>query len=372
MPEMHRLQADQLHVDQPLPWNVFDSTGQLLLSKGFVIQRDQQISNLLERGMFVDAVEFRAYQPGQVAQRYDPLSLWENVQARLAYVLESLPHDGSMEEEIGNLARQIFMLTDRSPDLALAAIMLMDYRNYPVAHSVHSAIVADLVARRAGWPENERLSLVCAALTMNVSMLRLQMMLCIQREPVTAEQRRQINEHPAESARMLIGCGVEDDEWLRAVLEHHELLNGMGYPRKVRNPSAVAMLVRTADVFCAKVSPRSHRKPIMASEATRAVFTKLSEDGNNPFPALLVKEIGIYPPGSIVRLANGETGVVKKRGPNAKTPFVAALVNAHGLPLLKPVQRQTASDPIYAIVGVLSRDKALIGLNFEQIWGEGT
>lgn len=371
MAEMHRLAPNQLQLDQPLPWNVYDSGGHLLLRKGFVIDRDDQIATLIERGMFVDAAEFRVHESSDVPARYDALSLWESVQAHLAYVSEAMPRDGTLQDEIARLARQVMLLAERSPDLALAAIMLLDQRNYPIAHCLHTALVADLVARAARWEKAERISLACAALTMNISMLELQLRLCNQREELSVEQRKLITDHPAASARQLIMCGVNDDEWLRAVLEHHETPDGLGYPRKVNTPSEAAMLIHTADVFAAKVSPRTHRKPMIASEATKSVFMKLAHGGKNPFPSMLVKEIGIYPPGAIVRLVNGETGVVYKRGTTAKSPLVAVLTNATGMPMLKPVLRNTANDPATAVGMALSRDKIMIGVNFEQIWGGG-
>lgn len=368
MAEMHRLATEQLKLDQSLPWDVYDSGGHLLLRKGFVLERDDQIATLIERGMFVNAAEFREHAANDEPTRYDALSLWESVQAHLAYLAEAMPRDGSLQNEIERLARQVMLLVERSPDLSLAAIMLLDQRNYPVAHSLHTALIADMVARSAQWPLAERLSLVSAALSMNIAMFDLQLRLCNQTERPSAEQRALITEHPASSARQLIVCGVNDDEWLRAVLEHHETPDGQGYPRKVKNPSKLAMLLHTADVFTAKVSPRAHRKPMIPSEATRSVFTKLALDGANPFPAMLVKCIGIYPPGCIVRLANGETGAVFKRGASAKSPVVAVLLNANGIPVLKPVLRDTAADPAYAVGMALSRDKIMIGVNFEQIW----
>lgn len=368
MADMHRLQPDQLKLDHPLPWNVYDSGGNLLLRKGFMLERNAQILALIERGMFVKASELNVYEKSQLSAAFDPLSLWDSIQAHLAYLLEALPHDGTLQYEVEHLARQVMQLAERAPDLAIAAITLLEQRNYPIAHSLHSAVIADMVARRAGWKSPERVSLAAAALTMNVSMIELQMRLYNQREPLLSEQRRAIQEHPAESARQLIRAGVEDDEWLRAVLEHHETPDAKGYPRRVPNPSEMALILQIADIFAAKVSPRAHRRPMMASQATKEIFTKYSYEGKNPFPKLLVNEIGIYPPGAIVRLANGEVGVIQRRGSNPKNPLVASLLNATGMPMLKPVIRTIGNEPQYAIVGVLPQDTALIGLHFEQIW----
>jgi hypothetical protein len=252
MSAMHRLAPEQLRLEHPLAWNVYDAGGHLLLRKGFLIERDDQINTLIERGMYVHSAEFTEYATSEVPPRYDPLSLWESIQAHLAYISEALPRDGSLQAEITRLARQTMLLTERSPDLALAAILQLEQRNYPIAHCLHAAVVADMVARSSRWEISERISLVCAALSMNIAMLELQLRLCNQRDPLSVEQRRFIDEHPASGARQLILCGISDDEWLRAVLEHHETPDGTGYPRKVKNPSEMAMLLHTcaSAVFC--------------------------------------------------------------------------------------------------------------------------
>ncbi|MDB5801686.1 MAG: hypothetical protein JWL63_2625 [Rhodocyclales bacterium] len=369
MAELHRLQPDQLKLHAALPWDVLDINGMLLLGKGYVVKTDEQLAELLERGMYVDAVEFRALESVQVFRQtvYDPLRLMEAIQARLAWLLEARPRDGSFTGEVQALATQVRIFTERSPDLAIAAMQLLEQRNYPIAHSFHVAVLAELLACRAGWDAARREMLSCAALTMNVAMIDLQLSLRNQRDALSPEQRAAIDDHPAAAARILMQCGVVDNEWLRAVLEHHETLEGNGYPRHIRNPGEAGLLLRACDVFSAKISPRAYRKPVNASEATRFMFVKLGQNKADPFPAMLVKEVGIYPPGTLVKLANDETGVVFKRGATAKTPVVKVLLSAKGLPQIESALRDTA-DAACAVVAVVSLDKSLIAVDFEQIW----
>lgn len=373
MAEQLRLQSGQLHRDEPLPWDVFDSEGRLLLRKGFVVERDAQIESLLERGMYVNAIAFHSETISvSIPPRRDPLRDWESLQAHLGLVLQTQPTDGSMLIELLDISSRLIQLSERYTDLVLAAIMLMDQRKYPIAHSVHCAAIANMIARRAGWEKEARLRLIGSALTMNVGMLALQLHLCNQREPLNPEQREAIDRHPIQACEILERCGIGDAEWLKAVREHHEKPGGKGYPQHIAEPCDAAMVLQTVDIFAAKVSPRTHRKPMIASEATRVAYLELSDNGKNPYPAMLVKEIGIYPPGTLVKLANGETGVVQKRGQAANTPIVAVLSNAHGVPMLKPVIRATAQDSGFKIAAVMAREKALVGLNFNQIWGNQT
>ncbi|MDB5815760.1 MAG: hypothetical protein JWM03_1171 [Rhodocyclales bacterium] len=369
MTDLHRLRPDQLKLHAALPWDVLDAYGMLLLSKGHIVTSQEQLDELLDRGMYVDAMAFHAIESVKVFRQtvYDPLRLMEAIQARLAWLLEAKPRDGSFTTEVQTLVAQVRNFTERSPDLAIAAMQLLEQRNYPIAHSFHVAVLAELLACRAGWDAARREALSCAALTMNVAMIDLQLSLRNQRDALTAEQRACIDDHPAAAARILMQCGVADNEWLRAVLEHHETLDGAGYPRHIRNPGEAGLLLRACDVFSAKISPRAYRKPVNASEATRFMFVKLGQDKADPFPAILVKEVGIYPPGTLVRLASDETAIVFKRGVTAKTPLVKVLLNAKGLPSIESVQRDT-TDAAFAVSSVVSLDKSLVMIDFEQIW----
>jgi len=67
--------------------------------------------------------------------------------------------------------------------------------------------------------------------------------------------------------------------------------------------------------------------------------------------AALIKELGVYPPGSIVRLNNGEIGMVVQRGATTTAPWVAVLDADWSVPR-EPQIRNTASAN-YAVIGVL-------------------
>ncbi len=205
-------------------------------------------------------------------------------------------------------------------------------------------------------------------MTMNIAVLELQAQLARQLGPLTQEQRDLIQAHPVRGHEMLQAAGVKDVDWLRAVLEHHEVRGGTGYPRKIQAPSQIAELVHMADVFCAKVAPRAHRKAIPPNQVAKELFLEEGDNGNNPIPALMIKEIGIYPPGSYVKLANGETAVVIRRGKAANTPVVSSLYVREGAPFVDQVKRDTALSE-FQIVGVIPREKVTFDLNTSQIWG---
>ena len=82
---------------------------------------------------------------------------------------------------------------------------------------------------------------------------------------------------------------------------------------------------------------------------------------------MLIKEIGIYPPGTFVRLSNGETGLVIRRGEAANTPDVLSLLNPSGMSYGEPPVRTTARKP-YDVIAVIPRENIKIQINIEKIW----
>jgi HD-GYP domain-containing protein (c-di-GMP phosphodiesterase class II) len=162
-------------------------------------------------------------------------------------------------------------------------------------------------------------------------------------------------EHPAKGEQMLRAAGVEDELWLKAVLQSHERLDGSGYPHHITDPIDVAQVLRHVDVFMAKISPRAARVPMLTQLAARQLF---QEDKGGPVSAAIVKEVGIYPPGELVQLKSGEQAVVVRRTANASMPMAASITDRTGMPLVNTVVRDT-SRPEFAILSAVA-DKGLV------------
>jgi HD-GYP domain-containing protein (c-di-GMP phosphodiesterase class II) len=348
----------QLRSGSPLPWGVRDAGGKLLLGKGHVIASDAQLEALVARGMFVDAEEAKAARGEAVGAR--PLTFaarWNALQGRLASVLRG-PTEEQFMQRVGECVTVLSVLGERNADQLIFSIIRHDpdrYASYGITHSLHVASLVALIARRLEWPVSTFESAVGAALTMNLSMIELQGQLAGRGGRPTPAQQQVIDDHPAASAALLREAGLADARWLEAVEQHHEVPGGTGYPAAVQAPGEISQVLRFIDIFLAKHSGRADRAPVPAQQAARDLF--VSSNGH-PVPAMMIKEFGIYPPGCFVRLANGETAVVVRRGANANTPVVAALTNRNGDPLLGYPKRDTSLASC-AVQGTVS-DKAVM------------
>jgi HD-GYP domain-containing protein (c-di-GMP phosphodiesterase class II) len=356
----------RIRLGVPLPFNVRDADRTLLLARGQHVADERQLAALLERGALVDLAELKSPRAEVLeVPRVQLPRLWHHTLCRIADTLAHCKAEtfrGALDEA----TEPALALIERDPDLAIFQILSQGASvdaAYGVRRSLHSAVTTSLVAQRLSWSPDEVEKAFKVALTMNVSMLDLQGKLARQATPPTPAQREQLRSHPMRSVQMLQTAGVADEDWLRAVLQHHEMEDGSGYPAGRSDVCELASLVRRADVYTSKLSARSHRDALAADVAGRAMFM---QDPGHPMTHALVKEFGIYPPGSHVRLASGEIALVVARGPMVTTPVVACLTDAQGK-LLPAPYRMTTTDRAHAVVALLPARQEPVQVSAETL-----
>ncbi|HEY4075097.1 MAG TPA: HD domain-containing phosphohydrolase [Herbaspirillum sp.] len=356
----------QINCGAPLPWNVRDEEGKLLLARGYLISTVTMLQNLLRRGVFVDADEVAASQedatPMLFLERRRQQALpfaeqWQILETRLTDLLKNY-RDPEFLDGIGDLESMIRNATEKHSDQMIYSVIRHDkerFDTYGITHSIHVASVCSILANRLQWSKTQRTCLISAALTMNLSMIELQGHLAQVGTEVSREQRAAIREHPMESARILREAGLTDIDWLTAVEQHHEKPDGSGYPHGQKDKlSEISQMIRFADIFTAKYSARKNRKPVPAKQAAQSVYLA---SGGHPIASALLKEFGIYPPGCFVALESGETAIIVRRGKTATSPLVAVLRNKDGVQIKEMLLRETGM-PRYAIADTI-QDPAL-------------
>lgn len=366
-----KMVRSQVHFGAPSLWEVRDPEGNLLLARGAVVEDDEQLAALLAHDAMVDPEEIKAALAAQALASGRPIeapapdprpanlfALWDKLFWRLERAVKGIKEEAGFPARLDELAHHLALLVERDADIGIFMAVRQDQNRfaiYGLSHAVFTASLCFLMSQRMGWPRERSLTLVKAALTMNMSAFELQGRLAAQGVPMLEEQRVILHEHPLQSAQMLRDVGVSDEEWLTAVEQHHEWTDGSGYPRKLTDMSEMARALKYADVFIAKISPRALRKPLTTQEAARQLF-KL--DGGGPMAMAIVKEFGIYPPGEFVKLKSGELAVVIRRTASANTPLAVSITDKTGVPVLHVARRETAR-PEYAITGLVA-DKSLV------------
>jgi HD-GYP domain-containing protein (c-di-GMP phosphodiesterase class II) len=368
------LPRSKIELGMPLLWSVRDQHGKLLLAIGNSIDTARQLDQLLEMGAYVDKSEVIASSKILLRDSTMPdgavslMSLWHQAPDCLQTLLTYPERKTDFPAQMEALAIHIVELHDTNPDFSIyRAVRQEHYKvsNYGHAHSVHTATLCVLLARQLHWTRPRLMSLVKAALSMNMTILGLQSRMAIQNDPLNPAQRTEILGHPQQSVALLEQLGVTDADWLSAVAQHHEHQDGSGYPTGCTEIGEMANVLHVCDVFMAKISPRVLRSALSPQEAIRQLYR---EDHGGPIATALIKTFGIYPPGDFVELASGELGIVVERTANAKAPIVASITNGKGVSVTTTLRRDTRQ-AAFAVVGVVSDKAMLARLLPERLYG---
>lgn len=387
---MRRVQPSELVLDKPLPWPLYDEYGNLLLREGYVISIPRHLDSLVKRGAYVQTGpspaaglrvgEASAPEDGLPVFRPKPIAVSQPVFSRAEALAQTLKRlhahlqadslQAQLRTIVRSLANSVLQACEEDADALLAAFHLDRQSPYLVVQQLLGCALTDIAAREAGLDGSTRLLLACAGLTRDIALLPWQKQLDTQTHGLDAEQNALIRAHPLRSADILAAQGVDDQLWLDFVRQHHERVDGSGYPYALQGDAILpgARLLGIADSYAAMVTPRPNRVAKFPKDALKLLYQQRSSLYDEQFLRISVGALTALPPGTMVRLANGELAVVRSRQRKGESADVWTLYDKSGMPVMRP-QRRDVNDPTYAITGVLRveecRSAALV---MKRLW----
>jgi len=367
-----RIQQSDVKVGEPLKWPVFDDHGILLLRKGYVITTPSQLQSLLSRGLYLhQAPPPRPAIEEKSAVTISPFHIFDNLQVRVKRLCDDIQggNTNDIPGRINQICQVIQKVVQMDADAMIGAIHLIQEGHYTVLHSLHAAILSEIFLRSLSISAEDRLPILAAAMTKDVGMMDLQETLRKQNAPLTDEQFAWVRAHPLRSLELLEKAGVKDGIWLEAVRHHHERLDGSGYPDGIQEEDIFfpVRILALVDIYTAMIKRRAYRDSLKSRDAMREIFTKHASEVDAHLTKLLIKELGLFPPGVFVKLRNSEVAIVTRRGSQGTVPVVHTIIGPRGAPLAKALKRDTTRDD-YAIHEVVGRDLQ-VTLNLHSLWG---
>ncbi|MEQ6886699.1 HD domain-containing phosphohydrolase [Salicola sp. Rm-C-2C1-2] len=371
MSDLVRLAPGLLTVGKPLPWPVYDRTGNLLVAQGYVIQSEWQLERLYEQGLY-EPPERQAEKRREDddTPRFSPFAEYSILLYELERALDRIVDaDRRALERLEHLARRIQRLCQQDPDACIGLVHVYAVRPTAYEQTLFYAIICWLAAYHFELDENRTLILLQAALTANISLLPYLDKLNNTNRRLSEEQRRIIQKHPELSASALRQAGINDEVLLRIVEQHHECFDGSGYPEGISGPELLveAKVVALAERYTAMITKRAYRERYHADQAMDEILHSMAQDPHQVVYEAVFQQLTPYPPGVLVQLANGETGLVTHRRRSPRSPVAQAIFNAQGRRYLGPLRRD-ASVEEYRVHSTLVPDM-LPSLNLALLWG---
>ena len=216
--------------------------------------------------------------------------------------------------------------------------------NYLYNHSVNSTLLALAIGIILKLPPHRLIELGIAALLHDVGMLRLPTHLYMSEKNLDPTERKNILAHTIAGYKNLKALSVPENVAIVA-LEHHERLDGSGYPRGLKGEQ-ISIYSRIIAVACSFDGITAERPFKDSLDGHHGIIDLLKNNKNrydeNVLKALIFA-ISLYPVGTYVRLSNQAIGVVVKTNPhNPKCPIVKILIDKNGVQMTEPVLLQTS------------------------------
>lgn len=229
----------------------------------------------------------------------------------------------------------------RNPDALTSLTRLKQFDEYTFYHSVNTSILAMSLGRHLEFDRTTLHQIGVGTLLHDIGKTKI--------PPEILNKPGRFERHEMEIMKQHVLRGVEvlstttglGESYLRPALEHHERVDGTGYPhRRVRSElSQFGLIAAVVDIYDAMTSDRCYHKGQPAHEALQFLY-RLSLEGH--LDATLVQQfihvVGVYPVGSVVELNTGETGVVKEVHHHAPLAPVVLLVKSAGNTVLSHPQ----------------------------------
>ena len=145
------------------------------------------------------------------------------------------------------------------------------------------------------------------------------------RKLISKSEWELVKHHPAYGLEIAKKSGIVDKQIFTIIAQHHERMDGFGYPSGIKgdNIDTLAKITTIANIFdnlCNHYDPAQCMAP---DAALQYMFKEYDTIIDLQLFTLLVKRLGIYPPGSIVQLSNDVIGKVMAANPgNPLSPLI--------------------------------------------------
>jgi len=237
----------------------------------------------------------------------------------------------------------------RNPDALMWVARLREQDITTYAHGLQVAVYLVAFGRHLGFPRAELAQLGTIGLLLDIGKMRLPRELLEKNGRLTPREFEQMKGHVAMGLEILSSTKNWPAEVIEGIAQHHERMNGSGYPNALPGEriGIYGRMAGIGDCFAALTKSRPYADAVSSYEALRSITGWGGDYFHAPLTEQFVQAIGVFPVGSLVELSTGEVAVVVSHNKVRRLkPRVLLLTSADKTPSDYPVMVDLLYDPV--------------------------
>ena len=251
-------------------------------------------------------------------------------------VIKGLPVDISIPQEF---SEKLVGSIDRNPNALMCMTKIREKDDYLFEHSLNVAILLANFAKYVGMPEEEVEELALSGFLHDIGKIKIPDEILHKPGRLTDQEMVVMRDHVYYGIRTLEQMEGMPDRIVRTMSEHHERLDGYGYPEGARGEeiSRFGRMIAIVDTYDAITADRCYKPGMPSQKALKILLKESPEKYDRELVELFIKCVGIYPVGSLVQLNNGHVAMVVKQRPNSPLkPIVKVFFTIRGDHYISP------------------------------------
>lgn len=351
-------------LEAPLPFDLYNAQGMLLARRGTQLSANSE-------GVLAQRL-FRSRQDDELDGE-QALHALQSLYSRFEQLTAPWSCTPEHVARLQALSAELIELCSASSDICVCMAAYLSGHSQARRHSFAAAIVSILLGYALGW-RDKLATIARAALTMNLSELAHHDAWAATRGYLSGIEQQRVRSHPRLSAERLEASPGTDPAWITAVAQHHENLDGSGYPLGLKGEEIQpeARVLRVADTWCALVLHWQGKGKKTPRHALEILATASRGHLDHAVFVALKSLMGAYPPGTFVRLANRETALVVSWDKSGALPSSVLSVISPTGQILPTFNRRDATQLASGVRDYTHLDLAQVSrLPWGRLWAEG-
>ena len=220
--------------------------------------------------------------------------------------------DGLQLENVETVVEDMVDTMVRNPD-ALRWVARMREQDLTIyGHGLSVAVNLVAFGRHLGYPREQLAQLGMLGLLLDIGKIKLPRELLEKNARLTADEFEQIKEHVDLGLAILHETPKIHPDVLEGIAQHHERMNGSGYPNNLMGDriSTFGRMGAIADTYAAVTKPRPYAEVISPHQALQMLSSWSGSQFQADMVEQFIQSIGVFPVGSMVELSTGEVAVV--------------------------------------------------------------